>query len=340
MYAKGVRLILLCVMITVAPGCDNVAFGGFRVELRPPPGSGSDTLPEGDGAVAVDLGPTPLDLGPVLYIVETSGDSRASILPIAELAPEGYRSLPDDPDLVARFPLERLEGGEEFSLFLQGTQVGTFIANGTVSADSSACFTRPRIEGHVELLPEAASFRRFLALEMGDSRGIGPVEPFEPVLEDLDFRNGSVEVARRVMQANGAIGPESISGIRRSIQGISLGEGRGRALAATFVYEGTLALGEDPPAAYSVFIVAEERDERFATVLGWYQRSGSGGKAYPRLLAAHDVRGAGFPDLVVEMFGEEVRWLAIAGEGETGAGLLYQDACAEIDTPESLRVYP
>jgi hypothetical protein len=287
-----------------------------------------------------DLGTTPLELGPVLYVVETLGDSRASILPIAELGSDGYRALPDLPDLIQRFPLERLEGGEEFTLFIQGTRVGTFIANGTVEADSSACLVRPRIEGRVELLPEAATHRRFLAVPRGTVQEAVPTGTFRPVVEDLPFRNGSVEAARRVMQAAGAFGPESISGIRRSIEGVVLGEGRGRAVAATFVYEGALRIGEDPAEAYSILVVAEEGETRFEPVVGWYQRAGSGGKAFPRLLAAHDVRGSGLPDLVLEVFGEEARWLAVLGASETGWELLYQDACAQVSTPESLRVFP
>jgi hypothetical protein len=167
-----------------------------------------------------------------------------------------------------------------------------------------------------------------------------PTGPFEPVVEDLDFRNGSVEAARAVMQAAGAFGPTSISGIRRNIQPIDLGPGRSLALAATFVYEGGLSVGTVPPEAYSIFVVGEQGESRFEPVVGWYQRSGGGGKAFPRLVAAHDVRGTGVPDLILEVFGEESRWLSVLGEGETGWQLLYQDACAEVVTPESLRAFP
>jgi len=339
MHAKGYRLLLLCVMITLAGGCDNVAFEGIQVELRPPPGSMSELGSEEGEAPSVESGPSPLELGPILYIVETLGGSRASILPIAELGAEGYRSLPDLPDLVVRFPLQRLEGGEEFTLFTQGVRVGTFISDGMIEADASACLLRPRGAGRVEVRPEAASHRRFLAMRRGDVPGEDPTEAFEPVVEDLDFRNGSVDVARRVMQATGAFGPESISGIRRNIQPIDLGDGRGFALAATFVYEGTLVVGVAPPEAYSVFVVGEKGETRYEPIVGWYQRSGGGGKAFPRLMAAHDVRGSGVPDLILEVFGIQSRWLSILGEGASGWQLLYQDACAEVTAPESLRSF-
>jgi hypothetical protein len=160
------------------------------------------------------------------------------------------------------------------------------------------------------------------------------------VVEDHTFRNGSVEAAWTVMRAVGAYGPETISGIRQNIQGIELGEGRGRSRAATFIYEGTLGIGEAPSEAFSIFVVASEEESRFMPVVAWYQREGSGGKAFPRLLAAHDVRGSGVPDLILEVFGEEARWLSILGDGETGWQFVYQDPCAQVTTPETLRVFP
>jgi hypothetical protein len=87
MHAKGFAFLSVLVMIIAAPGCDNVAWGGIDVELRPPPPAerapAVPTLEEPDRVLRE------LELGPILYLVERSTGSEATLVPVAQITDEG-----------------------------------------------------------------------------------------------------------------------------------------------------------------------------------------------------------------------------------------------------------
>ena len=339
MPAKGIHLILLCVMITLAGGCDNVAFGGLQFEVRSPPGGEEEGVGEAETVMVADSSSLPLDLGPVLYLVETSSDSRATILPIAEVAPNGYTPFPDPGNLVTRFPRGRLHAGAEFAIFLQGTRVGTFISDGTVESDEAACLVRPRGGGRVELQPELGAHRRFLAMAKEDLP-VSAIAPFPGIVEDFPMRNGSVEAFQTVIRETGATWPPSIPTIRQHIQPIVLDAQGNTGIAASFVYEGTLAVGAASQQTYGIFLTAVPGPDGYRPIVAWYQKNSSGGKAFPRLVGAHDVRGIGTSDMILEVFGEEEKWFAVLGADVGGWRSLYHDPCAAIPAPETLRTFP
>jgi hypothetical protein len=330
------------VIITAATGCDNVAFGGIQVEVRPPP-----ELPGGEPETAetegVEAPLSPVDLGPLAYLVERREGSGAVILPIAELVGEEYRPLPDTtevPRFLARFPLGRWDSGSEFVVFSQGVRVGTFVTDGTSGVDVSTCLTRPSGGGQIELRPEAASQRRFIALAKTSPSVADSLAAFRSGLGvDAALRAAALNLAQRVIPEMDVLWPASIPDIRRDLQAVVLARGGPPGLAVSYVFADSLVVGPSVPSAYGLFILAESEDDGYNPLFAWYQRYDDG-KAFPRFVAAHDVRGAGAPDALLEVFGESEHWLALVGLRDEEWEILYEDGCGvEVDIT-GLRTFP
>ncbi len=344
MYPKRFPQLVWLVMITGVTGCDNVAFGGIQVELQAP--EEAPRAVESSGTEAVEsAAPEPLvpvSLDPLVYVVERSGGSRATILPIAQLSDGDYSPLPDTsdiPDLFERFAIDRWEAGTEFALMAQGSRVGTFIADGSTAQDRSACQLRPRGGGHVEVRPDAAGLDWFMAIPASN----GARSPWMaiPGTEDARLREASLNLAQRMIPVLGVLWPPSIPDVRRDLQPFSPGGGDGSGLAVSYVYGDRLAVGPAAPRAYSLFMIAaaEEGSDRYEPLLTWHQEAVSR-KAFPRFLAAHDHRDAGTPDAVLEVFGESARWYTILGARGEDWSVLYLDDCGEPASRGAIRSFP
>lgn len=343
MRAKRFPLSTVAVMITLVTACDNVDFGGVRVELQAPvhaPAAvDSDTL--GTAQEDTERPPDPVELSPLLYLVQQTDASRATILPIAQMTGDGYEAVPgpeEIPDLVDRFAIGRWEPEAEFSLFAQGTRIGTFIADGTTEMDHSMCQARPRGQGYIEVQPEAAGLRRFLALPQPAGAPRDPWVSIPRFEEDATLRDASLNLAQRLIPQLGVLWPPSIPEVRRDLQPFRLGRDGPSALAVSYVYGDRLITGAPNPRAYSLFILAEEGDTRYEPMVTWYQRASSG-KAYPRFVGAEDVRGVGSPDAVLEVFGQSDRWLAVLGKEDDDWSLLYRDECGEPAARGAIRTF-
>ncbi len=344
MHAKRFPQFVLFVIITLVAACDNVAFGGVQFELRPPEEAPGGPDPQALGEVAV-VEPEPIfpiEMDPLLYLVERGDASRARILPIAQLSDDGYSPLPtpeDTPDLIQRFALDRWEQGTEFSLLAQGGRVGTLVSNGTTVADNSTCQVRPRGSGYVEVRPEAAGLERFLAIRPSEPAPREPWLPIPTVTQDAALRAASLNLAQRVIPVLGVLWPPSIPEVRRDLQPFSLGQADGSALAVSFVYGDRLVVGGSTARAYSLFMLAGESEGRFEPIVTWHQRAAAR-KAFPRFLGAHDLRRVGTPDAVLEVYGESHRWLTILGAEDEDWSILYLDACGEPASRGAIRNFP
>lgn len=344
MHAKRFPQLASLVIITGVTACDNVAFGGIQIELRPPEeapgGPVVEGLAEGEAVVPEPL--LPVELDPLLYVVERADGSRATILPIAQLSEDGYRPLPDTdeiPDLMERFALDRWERGTEFSLLAHGSRVGTLISEGTTVSDSSRCLVRPRGSGYVEVRPEAAGQGWFLAVRAPEATLREPWVAVPSLTQDAGLRAASLNLAQRMIPILGVLWPTSIPEVRRDLQPFSLEKADGSALAVSYVYGDRLSVGRSNPRAYSLFILAAEGETRYESILTWYQRAAAG-KAFPRFLGAHDARSVGTPDAVLEVYGEMDRWFTILGAVDEDWSVLYLDACGEPASRGAIRNYP
>lgn len=340
MSSKGFAVLPALVIIIAASGCDNVEWAGVDLELRPPPEL--DPGPEAPDP-ELDRPPLrPLDLGPLLYLVRREGGAAASIIPVTELGEDGYRPLPDPdetPDLIERFPLNRWSDGTEFVLLAQSARVGTLVIDGSVASDQATCQVRPRGRGVLELLPGANGEEHFLALRKEDLDA--PLHPgsYAGLRDGPELRAGTLNVARLLIPQVQAPWPPSIPQIRRHHAPFPLGDGT-TGLAASFVYDGELEVGPVPELAYSLFYLADLEGGAFRPRFSWYQRVRESGKAFPRMLVAHDVMGTGDPDVLLETFGEEHSWYVILGRRGDRWQTLFQDPCGLEIPSGALRSHP
>ncbi len=321
--------LIFFVILTVATGCDNVEWAGTSVEIEPPPppprALEAEIEPEEE---AERLEPIPL--GTLLYLVERGQGGNATLLPVAEFTPGGFEPLPEPaetPDLVPRFPVDRWEEGTEFILFSQGARVGSLLSDGSSELDERFCLARARGEGVLHLRPDAVEGERFLALRRDDLAQLpSPLTFYPAVVLDDEIRNASLDAARTLIPELNVPWPPTVLGIRRRVDAFADGEGR-PALAASFVFGDDLEVGAPQPTGYSLFLVSVEDEDGFAPVTSWYRRADQGPKAVPGFLAAHDLEDTGHPDLLLEFFGEEARWLGLLGRRGGSSTLLYQDPC-------------
>ncbi len=343
MRDKGFPLFAVGLILTLAPGCDNLHWGGVQVELRSPPAPPSalvaDEEPEDE-----ERPPEPLALGPMIYLVERSG-AEARFVPVALWEGGEYAPIPDvgeTPDLLPRFPLERWEEGTEFVLMDRGMRAGTLVSDGSVEADSTWCRARPAGRGMVELRPGAEGAQVFLAVRKGDvgleagpsSRPLVPL-PHPGQGTAANRQAAALSVARFVLPRAQIPWPPSIPDILRETRSLTLEDG-GEGLAASFVFGGELSVGTVAPAGYGLFALARREGDQWQPVWTWYQTARQG-KAFPRLRAAALLRDEGEPDLLLEVLGTEARWLAVAGEREGEWGLRYQDDCGVTPASGALR---
>lgn len=342
MRAKGFSLSAVLLTLAFVPGCDNVSWGGVDVILQPPPPPPSSLLPELEPEDE-EIPPEPLELGPLVYLVDRAG-ATGRFLPVAVWQGGEYEPLPDleeTPDLLPRFPLERWEAGTEFVLLDRGMRAGTLVSDGSVDADTTYCATRPVGRGTLELRPEAEGGQVFLAVRKADvesselsPRSIAMVA--HPGSGDTEARRaGALSVARFIIPRAEVPWPPSIPGILQETRSFTLNDGD-EAMAATWVFGGDLSVGTSAVTGYGLFALARRDGDQWQPFWSWYQTVRQG-KAFPRFRAAGLLREEGEPELLLEVFGAEARWLAILGERDGVWGLRYQDECGVAPATNALR---
>ncbi len=339
MHGKALRLVALFGILIPTSGCDNVAWGGFQMDIHPPaPPPGADVGEEEvEGPVRLEA----VETGPLLYLVERQGGASATLTPLAQILAGGYAPLPDPaetPQLVERFPLERWEAGTEFVLLAGGVRAGTLVTDGSSTLDDRMCLPRARGGGIVELTSAASGERTFLALRKDDLTHPRLHGSFRSVSESYEIRVGSLDVARFLIPRLNAPWPPSVLEIRQDITPLPLGDGS-TGFTASFVFGDGLQVGAPAPTAYSIFYLAREEGDSFVPLFSWYQRADGAGKAFPRHVASHDLMGEGEPDLLLEVFGRESRWWAVAGRRDGEWRLLHQDPCGTPAGSGALRTF-
>jgi len=177
------HLLAMAVILTVATGCDNVAWGGIDVTLKsPPPSSRNRTAaPEvGEDSTSANVD------GPILLAGVREG-TRADFVVVGEVHPEALRVFPDPdfPEDVDR--LSRITApGSEWILFSEGVRVGRMVVDETRQA-SEFCGSPTTLSGVVELVSPAAAAERLLALPTG-SAAEHPYEDYRSISHVYDQR--------------------------------------------------------------------------------------------------------------------------------------------------------
>ena len=318
----------------VALGCDNVEWGGIDIDLRSPSDSAraEETERTSDGEVTSDRrvvdGPdAPSVGGPALYLGRRTG-SQAWLVPVGQLRGDRLRPFPNEWSAEAggEFASTHLAAGTRFTLFSDGVRVGT-LTSAEVEVDGTYCGGRPLVRGHVEMVPDAATSQRFLALSSEQGSGF-EYGDYAPVSQTRDLRVTSLNMMATVIPEVGATWPASVLAIRRNIQVFRDRQGEEPTVVATFVYSDDLLVGPAPANAYSVFLMAANPDGAgYRTSYVDYRVPSRDGKGAARYFDRLDWDGDGSPEILLEVMGESTMWIAALDRLDGVWVETYRDLC-------------
>jgi hypothetical protein len=317
------HLLAIAVILTVATGCDNVAWGGVDVELKSPPTSVRDST----GASEVEAAEAfPREFGPILLAGLRDG-SRARLSVVGEihgdsLAPFPNPDYPEDATRLAQL----ISVGSEWVLFSEGVRVGRLSADATSTSDEF-CTPRASVEGVVELVPEAAGAERLLALaaDVGDQRAYGT---YAALQRDYDQGVATLNIAGEVIPRVGASWPaEGVLTARQDIRAMQLEGVSGQAVAATFLSRDQIAIGSPGQGAWAVFVLGVPTPNGYTEGYSWYRSVDTDGKGVPRYFSHLDWDGNGDAEILLDVFGANRRWFAGLSRRQGEWVRTFQDAC-------------
>jgi hypothetical protein len=317
------HLLAIAVILTVAPGCDNVEWGGVEMALVPPPTAPQDSVPE---EAEVEDATPPRMPGSVLLAGVRDG-SRSTLTVVAEvrgdsLAPFPDPRYPEDLDRLARLT----EVGSEWMLFAEGVRVGRLVVDER-GTSSDLCTPRTSVSGVVELVPEAAGAGRFMALHSADAR-TRVYREYTALQRDYDQGVASLNIVADVIPRVGAPWPEGGTlAARQDIQAIQLDGVDGQAVAATFVHRDQLAVAPPRQGAYAVFVLGMPTTGGYREAFSWYRSVDVDGKGVPRYFGHLDWDGDGTGEILLEVLGANRRWYAALDRAGSDWVRTYQDAC-------------
>lgn len=318
------HLLVLAVILTAGTGCDNVEWGEFRVELKPPPPVESSESDTADRPAATSS-PENQD-GPILLAGTRDGE-RASFVVVGEVVADVLAPFPDprfeeDTDRLTALTAP----GSEWTLFSEGVRVGRMTTE-TAAPASAYCGERTMVSGVVELVPSAAAAVRLLALPAGavEDRAY---EPYREIQHDYDQRVASLTLAQDAITEFGATWPTlGVLDARDHIQSLQLRNAPGEAIAATFMHEDELGVGPPGPRAYALFVLGEQSGQEYTRSFAWYREVDTEGKGAPRYFDHLDWNGDGTDEILLDVLGANRRWFAALSRGDDGWARTFQDAC-------------
>ena len=302
----------IAVILTLATGCDNVAWEGLGLRLKPP--ASPTALSSGQSGITQDLGDEEQSLGlpkrPILLSGKRTG-STAKLTAVGEVKGNSLTEIPNQgirSETTDDFSLGLIPQGSEWVLFSEGVRVGRMIAQ-EVSLDDRFCTLRPAISGIVELVSEASDVEQLIALPI-DVAGSRSFKPYTAHRHNYNQRVASLALASEVIPSVGAEWPSSLLDSRTDIHAFQLPGEPGQAIAATFLYQDQMITSPPGPGAYSLFVMGDVTSGTYEISYMWYRLAESQGKGVPRYLDHIDWNGDGSEDILLEMFGSEDRWFA------------------------------
>lgn len=316
------------VIICALSACDNVEWGGVQVDLVPPTEPVVEVAATASDTEAPEAAPEiVLPEGPVLYMGTRSG-SRVSVHPVAEIAPDGLQPLdPDDiPGFEEAFMARDLERGSALTLFAEGVRVGTLRVD-EVGVEEGFCRPTPVASGLAEFVSEGGTATRFLAIRE-DAVAQVRYADYRPMSHSYEQRVAGLNLASQALARTGAIWPPSVLETRADMQAIPLDGDPTGAIAATFMYQDQLALGEpSSPRAYSMMVLGTGGPETYQLEHVWYRPVSEEGKAAARFFEQFDWDGDGEAEVLLEVFGANARWAAALDRGPDGWTMIFESGC-------------
>lgn len=318
------HLLATAAILTVASGCDNVAWGGVEMELMPPPPAEPGTPAEA-AAVPEEPAPPPEVARPLL-LAGLRDDAAATMVVVGELTDSG---------VVAATPISLADGatpGSEWILFADGVRVGRMRAE-TVEPAQTYCSATPALSGTIELVPTAAAVERFIAIPASEATDVA-YEPHRALEDQYDQRVASLTFAQEAIPRLGAEWPEGgVLPTRADIQAFQPAGTTSPTLAASYVYRDGFSVGDPAQGAYTLFNLSSEQGGRFHETFLWFQEADSLGKAVPRYFGHADVDGDGEGEVVLDVFGAERRWHAVLEQTDGGWTRSFESPCGAGTTP-------
>jgi hypothetical protein len=317
------HLLAIALIITGAPGCDNVGWGGIDLEVAPPT--------EAEGPVAVEaeaeVQSTPdRVLGPVL-IAGTREGERGNFVVVGEVQADALRTFPDP-----AFPGDRerlaavVAPGAEWIVFSEGVRVGRLTVEQADPAQG-CCGDRTALSCILEMVPSAATAERLVALPEAHASG-RPREPYREFAHVYDQRVATLSVAGDAIRRYGARWPTlGVLDARDHIQAFQLRNAPGQSVAATFVVNDQLAVTPPSPGAYALFVMGQERDGTYSEAYTWYRNAEDEGKGVPRYFDHLDWNNDGTDEILLDVLGEDRRWFASLSLRNGTWVRTFQDAC-------------
>ena len=319
------HLLAIAVILTGAPACDNVAWGGAEWQLVPPPVTEIDSLSPEAQAAAEEPGPR--TYGPLLLAGALEG-ARATLAVVGEVQGDGLMAIPNEPEEV-----ERVEGltaeGSQWILFADGVRVGRLTAD-DAGTSTAYCPARRTVSGVVEMVPTASTTERLLALPASVSDGRA-YDAFSPMSDVYDQRVASLSWAGEAIPRYQASWPaDGLVAARQDIRAFQPAGAPGPVVAATFMYRDQLAVAPPQSGAYALFVLGAPRGGEYVEDFAWYRPADAEGKGAPRYFDHLDWDGDGNAEILLEVLGAERRWFATLGRRGGQWTRTFQDVCGSV----------
>ena len=315
----------IAVILTLATGCDNVAWEGLELRLNPP--TSSSAISSEQSVITPDLADEEQSLEipkrPILLSGKRTG-STAKLTAVGEVNGNSLTAISNQ-GLGSEISLGLITQGSEWVLFSEGVRIGRMIAQ-EVSIDDSFCTLRPTISGIVELVSEASDVEQLIALPI-DVAGSRSFQPYTAYRHNYNQRVASLALASEAIPSVGAEWPPSLLDSRTDIHAFQLpGEPR-QAIAATFLHQDRMITSPPEPGAYSLFVMGDATSGTYEISYMWYRLAESQGKGVPRYLDHIDWNGDGSEEILLEMFGSEDRWFAGLAKQDGRWIRSFEDSC-------------
>jgi len=315
----------IAVILTLATGCDNVAWEGLELRLNPP--TSSSAISSEQSVITPDLADEEQSLGipkrPILLSGKRTG-STAKLTAVGEVNGNSLTAISNQ-GLRSEISLGLITQGSEWVLFSEGVRIGRMIAQ-EVSIDDSFCTLRPTISGIVELVSEASDVEQLIALPI-DVAGSRSFQPYTVHRHNYNQRVASLALASEAIPSVGAEWPPSLLDSRTDIHAFRLPGEPSKAIAATFLYQDRMNTSPPEPGAYSLFVMGDATSGTYEISYMWYRVAESQGKGVPRYLDHIDWNGDGSEEVLLEILGSEDRWFAGLARQDGRWIRSFEDSC-------------
>jgi len=165
---------------------------------------------------------------------------------------------------------------------------------------------------------------RFLAVPRnGETAAWGP---FQDPGTDFDQRQASLTLAAEVIAQVGADWPVDILSTRWDLQAVRLDQGE-PGFAVSYLLRDRMRMETPPPTAASLFLLGGREGAGYRADYVWYRQVAQEGKGAPTFWEHVDWDGDGETEVLLEVLGEESRWVAALDRRAGRWTRVFEDPC-------------